>query len=363
MAAEKPNDIDPRFKSNWKIFEHHNWLKEYLNGRQTYPICIEIDPSNRCPLRCEHCCWGDMRSEHKEEIEGSRLLSLVGEIAALGTKAIIWTGGGDPLANRNTHLAIAQASKVGIESAMFTNGILLNPENTEVLSHNLNWIRFNMAGDNPRSYSAVHRVSETFFHTACSNIQYFCEQSAGRVDTSIGTAINESNFEGLKKLPYLAQSLGVDNFQAKLDFNMTGSEEYIRWWNEVVVPYFTQVKSELHGKVRVFTDPVIRTTSVVNCHAHRIITAITADGRVAFCKMRRDQENTSIGDIYQNTLKDIFDGIRHTMLSNSIHPNTCPILKNFCPYRTTNEAVELMIDQEYPKQNNLGLEPKHINFF
>lgn len=364
MSLEN-NYLEPRFKSNWKILTgHQEWLVEYAKGSKTYPICIEIDPSNICPLNCENCCWGKMRSERKGSIPEEKLISLVKDVSSIGTKSIIWTGGGDPLANPATPKAVVTASELGIENAMFTNGVLLTSEKSDILCNNLNWIRFNMAGDCPESYSRVHRVPEKFYQTVCKNIIYFCKHAKESVDTGIGTAINQHNFDGLKRLPFLAMDLGVDFFQAKLDFNEIGSPEYVQWWNEVVVPHFLSVKSELGGKVRVFSDPIVRTTTVDYCHAHRIITAITADGRVSFCKMRRDQESTTLGNICSETLEEIFDGDKHKLLSGNIHPSTCPILRNFCPYRTTNEAVETFTkDQGYPIPKDAVFEDKHINFF
>lgn len=333
-----------RFKSNWKIKIHFDWLDRYLNNPNgfSYPICLEIDPSNTCPLNCRLCFWKKYRNEVGEKIPKEKLLSLVKQAANLGVKAIIWTGGGEPLSNPATTDAIKLANELGLNNGLFTNGVLLDKKKAGILADSLNWIRFNMAGSDRKSYSLAHQVPPDVFDSVCNNIKVFVKTGGKKVDTGIGTAINPRNFEGIKKFPYLAMELGVEYFQGKLDFQLIGTDEYIKWWESTVIPYFDKVEEELKGKIKIhiFRDPIVRKTEVLYCHAHRVITAITADGRVAFCKMRRDQKDTTLGSIYENDLREIFEGEKQREIAGKIHPKTCQILNVFCPYRTTNEAIE-----------------------
>lgn len=333
-----------RFKSNWKIKIHFDWLDKYLNnpGSFAYPICLEIDPSNTCPLNCRNCFWKKYRKKVGEKIPRKKLLSLVKQAANLEVKAIIWTGGGEPLSNFATTDAIKLSHDLGLKNGLFTNGILLDEKKAVILAENLDWIRFNMAGSDRKSYSLAHQVSADVFNSVCNNIKDFVKTGEKRVDIGIGAAINPKNFEGIKKLPYLAAGLGVEYFQGKLDFEQIGTDEYIKWWGSTVIPYFDKVEEELKEKIKihVFRDPIVRKTEVLYCHAHRVITAITADGKVVFCKMRRDQKETTLGSIYRNNLKEIFEGGKQKEIAGKIHPKTCKILNVFCPYRTTNEAIE-----------------------
>ena len=345
-----------RFKSNWKIVTQYQWLDSYTQNK-SYPICLEIDPSNYCPLNCSYCCCGKMRSDIKSMIPRKKLLNIVKQAKELGVRSLIWTGGGEPLSNPATIEAIQYSKKLGMENGMFTNAILLDKDKANILAKNLNWIRFHVGGSTAKTYSENHCVPEDYFRIACENIEYMAKISKDLC--GIGVAINEKNFDGAKGLPFLAVGLGVEYFQAKLEFDRLKHDDYVDWWFKTVVPYFEMVEKELAGKVKIhyFNDPIVRKTEVEYCHAHRIITAITADGRVTFCKMRRDQVDTSIGNIYKNTLKQIFDSKRHKEVSAKICPKSCSILASFCPYRTTNEAVDENIKL---KASLIG---KHYNFF
>ena len=221
-------------------------------------------------------------------ISEGRLLRLVREVADLGIKSIIWTGGGDPLTNPATLKAIELSKKLGIENGMFTNAILMDKKAADILADNLCWIRFHVGGSTADYYSVNHGVRKELFEIACNNIIYMAGKR--KIDCGIGVAINETNFEGVKNLPKLAQEMGLEYFQAKLDFNRIGKEEYVTWWFSKVVPHFEQLEKEMKGtiKIHTFNDPIVRKTETMYCHAHHVITAITADGRVVFCKMRRN---------------------------------------------------------------------------
>jgi len=319
---------------------------------------LEIDPSNRCPLNCKYCNWAELRAKNQDIIPESLLLSLVKQTSKLGVKAIIWTGGGEPLTNPATIKAIQLSKELGIDNGLFTNGVLLDKK-INILVNSLCWIRFNMAGSDRIAYSKIHGVDPSMFDLVCKNIKNFTKANKNKIGCGIGVAINPDNFESVKKLPYLANQLKLEYFQGKLDFKQVGSNKYVKWWKKEVLPYFNKVEKDLRGKIKVhiFSDPIIRKTEIPYCHAHHIITAITADGRVTFCKMRRNQRETSIGNIYKNTLKEIFCGQKHKTIANEISPRTCSILSSFCPYRTTNEIV-----QELKDLNN-SFDSKHKNFF
>lgn len=347
-----------RFKSNFKIRIHFDWLENYLN-KKSYPICLEIDPANYCPLNCSYCCWSDLRSSAKMILPEKKLLSLVSEANELGVKSIIWTGGGEPLANPATCEAIKLSRSLGMDNGMFTNAVLLRKEIAKILINNLNWIRFHVGASTPKGYSQMHQVAKGVFRTVCNNIKQFTEFNKGKVSAGIGVVVNPINFQYVADLPRLAKELGLEFFQAKLDFEEIGKDEYVVWWQDIVIPHFTKIKKHFGNKlkVHVFSDPIVRSTKATYCHAHHVITAITADGRVAFCKMRRDQKNTTLGNVFENSLREIFDSEQHQKIANAIQPKTCPILNSFCPYRTTNEVIDELVNIKQTTN------PMHINFF
>lgn len=83
-----------RFQSELKLSSNREWVARYLETGSNYPITLEIDPTNRCPLHCEYCIWGDYRENTRASLPADVMLRIVDEAASLGVKSIIWTGGG-----------------------------------------------------------------------------------------------------------------------------------------------------------------------------------------------------------------------------------------------------------------------------
>ena len=362
MAAERAFNIDTRFASNVKIFGHPEWLERYRRGERVYPICWEIDASNRCPYNCEHCCWGDFIEGHGDIMPEARLTKVLSEIKDLGGKSIIWSGGGDPLTHPNIVEVIRKSHDLGLENAMFTNGLGMTPKRAEELAGVLSWIRFHVGADNSSDFAKVHGVPEKFFSRALENIKNFCAVKERTANVGIGVPVNPDNFAGCKGLPDLAMSLGADFFQAKLDLLRLGDFAYSEWWYETVVPYFAAAKERLQGRVRFFSNTEQSALTPDYCHAHRIITAVTADGRIAFCKMQRDDKKTSLGNIHEQSLREIMDGERHRLLAETINLETCGVAQVHCPYRKTIQAIEIQLrnpDEMPPIPDTM----EYINFF
>src|SRR5688572_18586688 len=93
-----------RFKSDLKLATPtvRPWVEKYLKTGSNYPVTLEIDPTNRCPLACGYCIWSDFRADEKSSLKPEVITRVVTQAAEIGVKSMIWTGGGDPLANNAT---------------------------------------------------------------------------------------------------------------------------------------------------------------------------------------------------------------------------------------------------------------------
>src|SRR5690606_19750775 len=80
-----------------KLLRHADKVEAMLRGSVVYPISVEIDLSNVCNHNCPWCSFSGFRQENWQHFDGSRVLSLLGELADVGVKSITFTGGGEPL--------------------------------------------------------------------------------------------------------------------------------------------------------------------------------------------------------------------------------------------------------------------------
>lgn len=194
-----------RFQSDKKLAAPKNraWVQQYLVAGSNYPITLEIDATNKCPLDCPHCIWKDFR-ERVNSLQPEALLRVVREAKDIGVRSIHWTGGGDPLAHPTILQAVQLATSLGIKSGMFTSAVAMTPKVAEVLLANLSWVRVHVDGATRESYAIAHRVVGQVFDRVVENLAYFTKrrsETGSQISIGIGTVALEFN---LSEAPALA---------------------------------------------------------------------------------------------------------------------------------------------------------------
>ena len=202
-----------RFESGKKLAENPDWVRKYAEQGKNYPLTLEVDPTNLCPLNCGYCIWKDFRYDARASLSPQVLQRIPHEAAELGVKSIIWTGGDDPLANLSTPAAIQTSTELSLKNAMFTSAVSMSPRVSEILLDNLSWVRFHVDGATPETYGKVHCVLPRVFTKVIENIRYFTkrrEEIGSKTSAGIGTVALEENLAESPLLARLSKSLGLD---------------------------------------------------------------------------------------------------------------------------------------------------------
>jgi AdoMet-dependent heme synthase len=96
-----------------------------LKGKAGVPQIVSFAVTKACNLRCLHC-HADAREAFPDELTLKEAIQAIDELAALGTEALIFSGG-EPLLRKQFVLQLADyCVDVGIIPAMLTNGVLIN---------------------------------------------------------------------------------------------------------------------------------------------------------------------------------------------------------------------------------------------
>jgi len=134
------SEEERRFEPGLKL-ARSRMLNRYLDGEFIFPIGAEISVSGSCDAQCPDCFYRqdpeEMGGLDKEFFRSSRMEELVKELGEVGTKAISWTGGGEPTLHPEFPSFVQWASQAGLQQGLFTNG-LKHPEYDPGL---LKWIR------------------------------------------------------------------------------------------------------------------------------------------------------------------------------------------------------------------------------
>ncbi|KPJ63198.1 MAG: hypothetical protein AMS15_01250 [Planctomycetes bacterium DG_23] len=93
------------------------------------PLFCQISVTNRCNANCRYCNY---RFRYPEEMSTGELLSVIDQLAELGTRRIsLW--GGEPLLRDDIGEIVAHIKSKGINCAMNSNGYLV-PQKREVVA-------------------------------------------------------------------------------------------------------------------------------------------------------------------------------------------------------------------------------------
>ena len=303
---------NPQAKILWHLDRVQQWN---LTGN-VFPILFEIDPSNKCNHDCPWCSFAKWRSENKDMLCLETMKKILKEMKDGGTKAINWTGGGEPLMNPNTIESIKYAKEIGLDQGIFTNGAMINNEKAKILSSHMTWIRISLDAYDGDSYAESHGTVAGSFEKTLSNIRYLCGVK-GKTTVGIGFVIHEKNYKGIPLIASIAKDIGANYMQFKPEIRRPGQKQVDPvFFRENVFPLL-KVAEELSDEnfnVMVtnyrFNDVLSPETNYGRnygkCYSHHFQGAIAADGKAYICDHHKGEKEYEIGDIKQNSLSEIW---------------------------------------------------------
>jgi MoaA/NifB/PqqE/SkfB family radical SAM enzyme len=164
-----------------------------------YLPLVTLHLTERCNSRCVSCdCWRTGR----EDLTLAATLRLLPELAALGTRVVIFTGG-EPLLNREWR-AIADALRAqGIKLWLLTAGLAL-AKHANAVAERFDSVTVSLDGTNAGTYAAI-RGLDAFDHV-CVGVR--AAVRAG-VAVSLRVTVQRANYLELPRFVALARELGV----------------------------------------------------------------------------------------------------------------------------------------------------------
>jgi MoaA/NifB/PqqE/SkfB family radical SAM enzyme len=161
------------------------------------------------------CPWKQIRQE-----AGDRGIMDEGVWAALrpylpSTRAIDFTGGGEPLLQPRLDDWLSEAKAAGCETGFLSNGLLLDPERGKrIMDTGLDWICFSVDGTTAAVYEEIRLGSD--FQRVCDNIAGFSSLRPGIAPRiMINFVMMPANVHQLEDIVRLAAKLGVDQVNFK----------------------------------------------------------------------------------------------------------------------------------------------------
>jgi len=288
----------------------------------TLPIVI-LYVTEGCNLKCTMCSYRDRLPDELtiEEIE-----NLAGELAALGLKRIVFSGG-EPLLRADFEQICEAFAKHNVKMTLLTNGMLLKKKIKKIAPY-LDELIISIDGAVPETHDAIRGVNSLALIT--EGIKH-TKQIFPELNISFRTVIQKNNFRQIKDIVQLGLDLGISRvsflpvdvfseaFGREHKDNTVNDNSLLLNADEVTVlreiidsidkKYFVnRFVSEPHSKLMGFADYFSASLSgsgypPVYCNAPMMSAVITANGDVLPCFFL-----PKLGNIREKRLMQILNG-------------------------------------------------------
>lgn len=350
--------------SNLKIFHHAELLQKLKAGERVAPIYIRIKPTNVCNENCYYCHYknsylslGNYRPN--DMIPREKMLEIIDDLADIGTKAVAFSGGGEPTVYPYINETMRRVLDKGLQLAIITNGTMVRGETAELLAK-AKWVRMSIDSSNEKLYAETRGVPGSVFVQLCKNIEAFAKLKEPTCELGINYVISERNHSDVLAMAKLMKSFGVNHVKFAPVFS-NESEKYH-------APFKAQVMSDLE-KAKELEDNHFRIIDLYTSDMHRwesgigsfaraykqcwmkeLHCIIAADQRIYYCQDKAYLPNGVVADLHECRFKEAW-----------FAPETTKLFREFdahriCAEHCVHDDRNIMLNQFFSVDEN------HVNF-
>ena len=334
------------FDFSKKIFYHPDKIQKYKDGKRPFPTTVEIDLTNNCNHKCSFCFYADSIGRGGMPVLETKIIKKrIKEMKELGVRGISFTGGGEPLLHPDFLEIVTYSKEQGLDIGLITNGSAINQKKVEILNKNLTWIRISMAGGDPESYKKVQGVDQ--FQKVIDNIKLLNnekEKLNGKLNIGIRILITPDNINSLSNLSQKFNDIKIDYIQVAPDQFTKDKGKF--WYSNESQNKFKRFEESLKSpNIKLLTSNYVWGQDKLDipqkCYAHFFQIALCAEGDLIFCKNARGAKKFTLGNIYKNTIKEIWDSKNNKALENWVKPSNCGL---YCKHIDMNNSMEKIIN-------------------
>ena len=341
-----------------RILTHADKIKQLHQGKMIKPVMAIYHPTYGCNHNCPGC---DFREENKKQqttlsLEESH--HILNELINLKIKSIEFSGGGEPLMDKNVAYQIRWMNSVGVGTGVLTNGSFLEGDVQKAIVENSSYVRISLeSGSNEGFKKAKGLNDDKEFPKVIGNIRdsiALREKLGTDVDISIKYTIGAHNYHDMENAVLLAMDLGIDSIQFKPYQNVDSVALTKAPTKDLEgkAGTFAKVKVNLEGLKKTYGDKISilgglgETPLEERCWTSPLITTVDAFGDVYLCSYYRHRQDThKIGNLLPDkSFKDIWGSKRHLEALKNTDLDECN--KYDCRFHKYNKTAKELIENK-----------------
>ncbi len=173
------------------------------------PALISWNVTFRCPLRCPHCYMDAREGDNRAELGTEDALKVIDQIAALGTRVLILSGG-EPLLRSDIFELATYARECGLHVSMGTCGILIDDDVAiRMKKAGIRKAAISLDSAEPQMHDRFRGLPGAWSRTV-EGIRACLRHSVG---VQVNITILQENYRQIAEIISFCESLGVTEFQ------------------------------------------------------------------------------------------------------------------------------------------------------
>lgn len=300
-----------------KLIYHVDRVSRWLQGKNTYPIYLEVAPSGSCNHRCVYCGL-DFMCYAPQFLDTGKFQARLSEMASLGVKSIMYAGEGEPLLHPHFAGIVEYTKKCGIDVAITTNGVLLGEELAKRILPHVTWIKVSADAATPQTYARIHRARKQDFNTMIENLSRAASiRKKKKYACTLGMqmVLLPENYKEAVALAKKAKAIGMDYLVVKPysqhPLSITKKYKNIKYARYAALAEELEALSGKAFNVIFRANTMQKWDEGGHAYAHCLGLAfwsyVDASGSVWACSIYLSKDQFYLGNIYKNTYRQIME--------------------------------------------------------
>ena len=201
-------------------------------GRDIAPTHVQLIISDLCNQNCHFCAYRmdtgfsseKFADEHGNKnpvrfIPTEKCREILDDCAAIGVKALEFTGGGEPTVHKDCYDIIGYAQELGLKTGLVTNGVRIKEHQC---LEKLTWLRVSLDAAKASTYKFIRESGA--FEKVIRNLEYLSKLKGPYL--GIGFVITRENYKEIYDACFMAKNIGIPYIRLSAMFSSNGSDYY-----------------------------------------------------------------------------------------------------------------------------------------
>ena len=317
-----------------KMVYHLDRVQAWQAGDRFAPVHIDMGLTKFCNTACIYCYAVVQNMTKGTMIQRDALLRYIEDCGRLGVRSIGFIGDGEPTLNPALYDAAVLAKRVGIDTGMATNGLLLDMNRAVDLLRDMSFIRINLSAGTPQGFQRIHQSPHRNFDQLVEIIQTLVTlKKRHQLSCTLGLqmVLIPECFDQVIPEAELGARLGVDYFVIKqcadseykeigVDYGAYQAvQETLKQAEALSTPDYV-VQAKWHKIQAASETPLYRhgIRKYDICYGTPFLSQISGNGKVYPCGPFYNKDRFLMGDLHEQSFYDIVMGDRYWAVHRDI---------------------------------------------